>query len=241
MKFLNTPEVLSLFQNKKIAIVGSSPILNNTTHGSFIDEHDVVIRFNDSILFNIESPKNYGTKTDIWAISGWSPFLDREYPDKYFLQDFPKGHDNKGGSHGFLSFIRKNNPYILGTRPLNKPQNPQMVDKGLYMRGPIYDLIQNFSLSYIDTPQEIFELELLNGYFNLSSGLSTLLLSIHFEPKEINLFGFSFFDYNTPTHYWDNVYSYTKEMKEKNIGHNGDIEKNIISSVSSNFNVNLIQ
>jgi len=65
MKYLNTSEVLSLFQNKKIAIVGSSPILKNSLHGKNIDSHDIVIRFNDAVLFNELSIEDYGSKTNI--------------------------------------------------------------------------------------------------------------------------------------------------------------------------------
>ena len=221
MKLLNQSEVFSVLQNKSIAIVGSSPDLKNSSQGPFIDSHDIVIRFNDAVLFHQQNPQDYGNKCNMWAISGWSSFFDE---------------NNTVSEH--QKFLKNTNPYILGTRPLNNT-NKTHLSKGLMMRGPIFNLVTKTSLNYIDTPKEIFELPLLNGYFNLSSGISTLLLLIHFNPKNISLLGYNFFNYNKPTHFWENKFIYTKEMKEKSIGHNGDVEKSIVDHICSNFNVKI--
>jgi len=239
LKTLNTQEVTSLFKDKRIAVIGSSPNLIGRSLGKTIDEYDLVLRFNDAVLFTKEYEIDYGSKCDIWCISGWSPYLDKEYPNKYFLSDFPKGYDNKGGSDPFLSFIRDNNPTILGTRTINQ-KDPSLLQKGLTMRGPIFELIKHFELPYINTPSEIFHLDMLGGYNNLSSGLAAILLTIHFQPLSVDLFGFGFFDYNKPTHYWNQVHSFTKEMKQNGIGHNGDKEKTIIKHLVESFNLGII-
>lgn len=221
MKLLNQSEVSSFIKGKTIAIVGSSPDLKNSSQGKLIDSHDVVVRFNDAVLFNNTAPNDYGHKCNLWAISGWSSYYD----------------ENKNLDQ-HQSFLNTNKPYIIGTRPLRN-DNPTQLAKGLMMRGPIFNLISNNEINYIDTPKEIFNLPLLGGYFNLSSGLAALLLLIHFNPKNISLLGFNFFDYNKPTHFWDNKFIYTKEMKEQSIGHNGAVEKQIIDSISHNFNIKI--
>lgn len=219
MKSLNQSEVFSFIENKTIAIIGSSPDLKNSSQGEFIDSHDIIVRFNDAVLFNNIAPQDYGSKCNLWAISGWSSY-----------------YDNHNTTDKHQEFITQNNPYILGTRPLNN-NNRIHLSKGLLMRGPIFNLIQNNPVNYIDTPKEIFDLPILNGYFNLSSGIAALLLLIHFKPKQISMLGFNFFDYNKPTHFWEDKFVYTKEMQENSIGHNGVLEKQIIDNL--NFDITI--
>lgn len=221
MKIISNKNIFSLIENKKIAIIGSSPSLKDSKQGSFIDSHDMVIRFNDALIFHNENPIDFGHNCNIWAISGWSS----EY-NKTLTLDKHK------------TYYYKNNPYILGTRPLYN-DNSKYLLKGLKMNGPIFSLINNLDCKYIDTPKEIFDLPILDGYFNLSSGISTLLLLLHFKPKKISMLGFNFFNHKMPTHFWDNEYHYTEETKKNNEGHNGDFEKQLVTTLSNNFNIKI--
>lgn len=52
---------------KSVALVGNGPCELGTGHGSRIDAHDVVIRFNIFAQFIYSLSADYGTKTSIWA------------------------------------------------------------------------------------------------------------------------------------------------------------------------------
>ncbi len=219
MKVLNNQDIFSIVKNKTLAIVGSSPILKNSKMGNFIDTHDLTIRFNDAVLYYKDDPISYGSKCDIWAISGWSSEYDKNLNFK-----------------NHLNFYNTHLPYILGTRPLDN-NNPKHQLKGLQMRGPIFDMVKEIDCNYINIPKEIFNLDLLEGNFNISSGLATILFLLHYSPKNISLLGFNFFDYNQPTHFWENIYHYTKEMKEKSIGHNGEFEHTVINHLINHLKI----
>lgn len=223
MKIINNKSIFSLLENKNIAIVGSSPNLKDSKQGSFIDSHDIVIRFNDALIFHSENPLDFGYNCNIWAISGWSS----EY-EKTLTLDKHK------------ACYYKNVPHILGTRPLHN-DDIKHLSKGLKMNGPIFNLISNLDCKYIDTPKEIFDLPLLDGYFNLSSGVSTLLLLLHFKPKKISMLGFNFFNHKIPTHFWNDEYHYTEETKKNNEGHDGEFEKHLVKTLAKNFNINLVE
>tara|TARA_Y100000385_G_C13098418_1_gene642819 strand:- start:1837 stop:2508 length:672 start_codon:yes stop_codon:yes gene_type:complete len=222
MKILNNEEIFSIIKGKKVAVIGNSPSLKNSNKGDFIDTHDVVIRFNEGPLYYEDDTNSFGKKCSVWATNGWSAEQERTLStDKH------------------EKLIKEKNPYILGTRPIRNDNN-QHLTKGLQMRGPIFDLLKSLDVKYIDTPQEIFNLPILEGNFNLSSGAAVIMLLLHFEPENLSLLGFNFFDHNKPTHFWDNKkFMYTKDMKENNIGHNGDFEKQLITSLAESFNINI--
>lgn len=55
----------NLLENKRIALVGNGPCELGKNKGEEIDNHDIVIRFNN---FKIEGyEQDYGKKTDIWS------------------------------------------------------------------------------------------------------------------------------------------------------------------------------
>ena len=64
----NILELKDYLKNKTIAVVGNSPCELNLSKGSEIDNHDIVIRFNNFIVNN-EFKKDYGSKTNIWCVT----------------------------------------------------------------------------------------------------------------------------------------------------------------------------
>lgn len=58
-------ELNRLLEGKTIAIVGNGPAELGKTKGKEIDNHDIVIRFNNFETKGFE--KDYGTRTDIWC------------------------------------------------------------------------------------------------------------------------------------------------------------------------------
>ena len=86
--------------SNNIAIVGSNNTLLNNQYGEFIDTHDQVVRFNNSITEGYE--KHVGKKTDIRISNG------HVYPDD------PVHHKQKVRL-GSLSYKTENglNDYVL--------------------------------------------------------------------------------------------------------------------------------
>ena len=60
----------SFIKNKNIAIIGNGPCELGRKKGIEIDNHDIVIRFNNYELKNHED--DYGSKTDIWMNCVWN-------------------------------------------------------------------------------------------------------------------------------------------------------------------------
>jgi len=250
IQHLNNNEIFNIFKDKKIAIVGNSPSLKNSKKGTQIDSYDIVVRFNDSVIYTPKFKEDYGSKTDVWSINGWSSYVDIKYPgwndiNKHKIPIKTILSDN---NFPHSLFLQNSKPVVLGSRPLVRPTNHLMLERGLYMRGPMFDLIKDiipFSLKYIDIPNEIFKLDFLNGHFNISSGLAVILLIIHFSPKEINLFGFNFLSYKESTHYYEDKFNYTKDQKvfsTKNLygaGHNGKFEKELVTRISKDYNIKI--
>ena len=85
MKFFNkiSKEIIDkyILNHKKIAIVGGSSSLLKEDYGSFIDQHDFVIRFNRSPTKGYE--KYVGSKTSL-RVMGEQFFLNKseQYPDE---------------------------------------------------------------------------------------------------------------------------------------------------------------
>ena len=219
MKIISSEDIFSLIKDKDISIVGSSPELKGSGLGSKIDSNDIVVRFNDALLFYKDNKEDYGSKCNIYATSGWSPdFNETNSLDKH------------------KSNIDLNSTYILGTRPLDN-SNVEQLKRGLIMRGPVFNWVSQVECNFISMPNEIFNLPILNGNFNLSSGIATLLLILHFNPKSISMFGFNFFNYKKPTHFWNNDFFYTEDSVRKKEGHDGSFEKQLVVELCKNFNI----
>jgi len=68
-------EYKKLIEDKRICIVGPSPILIGKNLGELIDSYDIVVRVNYSIGVPIQYQNDYGFKNDVWYICGF-PFLN---------------------------------------------------------------------------------------------------------------------------------------------------------------------
>lgn len=79
----NEQKFLSYIRGKSIAVVGNSPCEIGLGKGKLIDEHDVVIRFNNYEL-NSNLSADYGAKEDVWFFSPNLPLIfPREDMSKY--------------------------------------------------------------------------------------------------------------------------------------------------------------
>lgn len=61
--------LLSVCKGKSVAIVGNGPSILDNKNGSFIDSHDIVVRFNNFSTIGYE--EYTGKRTDIWVSSFW--------------------------------------------------------------------------------------------------------------------------------------------------------------------------
>ena len=59
-------DIYNFIQNKSIAIVGNASSIFDSSFGSEIDNHDIVIRFNKGIL---KDKISQGSKTTIWIVA----------------------------------------------------------------------------------------------------------------------------------------------------------------------------
>ena len=83
-------DLLSIIENKRVALVGPSPHLIDTNSGSLIDNYDVVVRMNDIVPIE-RLRKDYGSRTDIMFHNlgtPWMPGLKRK------IDLFPEQFDN---------------------------------------------------------------------------------------------------------------------------------------------------
>ena len=76
--FKSEQKFIEYIKNKNIIVIGNSPIEIGKNKGKLIDQFDIVIRFNNFVIDGYEN--DYGSKTDIWAISpNLSSIISREF------------------------------------------------------------------------------------------------------------------------------------------------------------------
>lgn len=83
-KFLVNDKLQSLIKDKNVALIGPAKYLLNMEQGPKIDQYDITIRFNSSILTENKFEKYVGKETDIWIYN----FKDLTLLDK--LTSLPK-------------------------------------------------------------------------------------------------------------------------------------------------------
>lgn len=77
-------KMIDYFSNKKVAIVGNGPSEIGKSKGTLIDDHDVVVRFNNYVIEPFSD--DYGKRTDVWIRgSGGDDIIDREDLSQYDL------------------------------------------------------------------------------------------------------------------------------------------------------------
>lgn len=79
------------FENKDVALVGSSGALMQGTQGNNIDSHEVVCRINRGVI--IQNPTAQGTRTDVWAIGTIKTVEDLF--EKYNVNNFYMSHKGR--------------------------------------------------------------------------------------------------------------------------------------------------
>jgi len=176
-----------LVKNKSVAVVGNSLSLFDKDHGSKIDMHDVVIRFNKPAILLENSYRSHGTKFDIWAF--WSVGA--------FCNAFIKNE---------CEYTEKLN-ILLGNNDIKRIQicmNDHEIDTKKYISYtmPIkkYDLLKT-NLS--KTSKEEF--------LTPSVGIGILDWLLYSQPRRVSVYGFDF--KKTPT--FSEIENYEKDMTNR--------------------------
>lgn len=103
--FLVQEKLSSIVSGKSIALVGPANYLLNLEQGKKINNHDIIIRFNSSIIPNLQLNKFIGDRTDVWVYNFknidilnnlpeklpqllFCPY-PKEIIDNYQIKDFP--------------------------------------------------------------------------------------------------------------------------------------------------------
>jgi hypothetical protein len=168
MNILNNFEINSLFNNKKISIVGNGNSTLNKSYGNIIDDSDFVIRFNYGGIEFENYKKDLGNNIDIFGTNGWD---DKDHNK---ILNYIENLDDK--------------KIVLLTRPINKE-----LGHGLYVRKPYINLLKNSNKKIIEISSEYFIKNEYKKYHNFTTGLITILFLLDFKPKEIKLFGMDSF------------------------------------------------
>jgi hypothetical protein len=205
MNLLKEDELNKIFNDKTISVVCNGSSLINKDYSKEIDECDVVIRFNHGAMFYQKFPF-LGTKFDIFAVNA------------YDGEDFSS----------VINFLEKLDPSVrvLSTRPFKGGLN-----YGLFARKVFLETFSKIDNEVTDIKKEVFIENAVGGYYNYTSGFSTILYLSQFSPKEIRVFGYDAFKN-------DNDYFF-KEKKVKNAGgHNTSIELSLIHKIDK---VNIVK
>ena len=182
--------------HKTCACIGSSGILLDKEYGELIDTYDIVIRMNDSRIYNYE--KHVGTKTNIRILNG-STFSGTSDPIR-----FPKGGDRDW----IFSEETKNQTFIV------KSWNNEELAYGILKnqnRNPINFFNPHFTL-YCNN---------LTGNQEATTGFIGIMFALMFFER-VDLFGFGFYQEGNwkKFHFYEEVQQYKPGhdfVNEKNL------------------------
>lgn len=184
-------------KNKRIAVVGPSPWLNNKGLGEKIDEYDVIVRINQGIFLPEQNAKDYGSRTDII-------YTSQKARDKYKF-NFPQiFHETK-----FICLLTqkkwKNAPGIEITcfkckKRVNEGEEyclKEDWEEGdpIQLGHPIC-VYKKIDYSHIPTNVLRRDIGIYQSLFGVSllSGVFAIIEMIKFHAKKIDVYGFDFYN-----------------------------------------------
>lgn len=102
----------SYVENKSIAVIGNAQSLFDFQYGSEIDDHEIVIRINNSAIFydELSSRHSHGTKFDVWAF--WDYLRTATMHDSYKTPRMSQYLDSKYNKLD-LNMGSKEKPFIF--------------------------------------------------------------------------------------------------------------------------------
>jgi len=184
---------LTYIENKSIAIVGNSPCEIGKHRGKDIDNHDIVIRFNNYILDN-DTTIDYGKKENIWCISpAFNTIKFRNDLSKYnfilsieaalFSFSYSKLKYIKWLVDGDIPFF-----YVDGRYELRYKTNLHIISLGLYIldllskHTDVINKIDTYGFSFIDAENNP------NRHYFKGDPVPTNQLKFHNWNKELHYY-----------------------------------------------------
>lgn len=199
----------SIFENRRVAIVGGADSVLKEKNGKLIDEYDIVVRINKGVEV-IETQKEYvGAKTDVLFHAffdnandpGKSP-ITTELWLKHNVKQIIYSNNHKvavDGMYNFLNFVRKTNA----------------------------------KLKCMEVPQELYKknIQAIRPYWP-TTGFIAINTVYNCKPKELFITGVTFF--KTPhnsAYRKESIEIFQKMFKEEPGKHNPDAEYKYVKKI----------
>tara|TARA_R110000851_G_scaffold333498_1_gene514110 strand:+ start:1584 stop:2351 length:768 start_codon:yes stop_codon:yes gene_type:complete len=177
INYETSDDLLELFQNKRVAIVGPSPHLIGTNMGNLIDSHDLVCRINEIHPTGYE--KDYGNRTDVVFHNCGAAFVG------FFGEQIQK-----------KSIISKNLKFVIC--PSVKSQGTDN-DWANWPKNKQSDVVNNFKrINIFNTPFCWIGLENYRKVYDLfgtepNAGQTSIIIALEHAVKQLLVTGFSFY------------------------------------------------
>lgn len=186
-----------IFKGKSVAIVTPSATLEDMSLGSFIDKHDIVIKFNRMIDFPSQAKKDYGARCDILIhglLQGDKPGFCGKVRPKHWLSKFPN---------------------LLVIYPFHLRPDIYKVLFAYFFRGGPLRALKAVDKKIYDQLAEMLDAK-------PTSGFVAVMLCANSEAKEINIFGMNHFESPHKKEYFGKV---IHGLPVREFGHNQMAEK----------------
>ena len=178
-----------IYKDKRVVVIGAANSVLDKELGGYIDDFDIVIRFNKALItYSLKNERFLGKRTDILIHNfhenlddgGGGP-VDWGVFDKFNLKYLVQAKSDISGKRNVFNYFKK---YKSGSRS-------------------VY-LVPTRTYSYI---QKMF------GSFTPTRGFLGIYLALNSQAKEVYLTGFTFFKTDYADGYRDNIKSVSETLK----------------------------
>jgi hypothetical protein len=197
LRFFNP---LSVFKNKRIAIIGAADSAFDNKNGEYIDGFDIVIRINKAIVnWDVKNEDYIGRKTNI------------------LFHNYYENEQSGGGELDFSLFKKRGIEYVI---------NPNSNFSSVRLNYNYYKKYLNFNKTHILKPSLYKKMIVPFGVLKPTMGYAALWCVLNSNFKEVFITGFTFFKTPYSKGYRDHLVDMTnnsKHIEDQGI-HDPDLE-----------------
>jgi hypothetical protein len=197
LRFFNP---LSVFKNKRIAIIGAANSAFDNKNGQYIDGFDIIIRINKAIVnWDVKNEEYIGRKTNI------------------LFHNYYENEDSGGGKLDFSLFKNRGIEYVI---------NPNSNLSSVRLNYNFYKKYLNFNKTHILKPSLYKKMIVPFGVLKPTMGYAALWCVLNSNFKEVFITGFTFFKTPYSKGYRDHLVDMTnnsKHIEDQGI-HDPDLE-----------------